>query len=64
VTIPRALRTTHEQHFAAVLQKFLTYVDEDKWPDNLASGLDAKYTLLAKALDLSHHDGPVDAGPK
>ena len=54
ITIPKSLRTTHEQHFAAVLQTFLTYLDDGKWPDNLASDLETKYTLLAQALELSH----------
>jgi hypothetical protein len=54
ITIPKALRTTHEQHFGAVLQTFLTYLDEGKWPENLGTDLDAKYALLAQALDLSH----------
>ncbi len=49
VVIPRALRTSHEQHFAAVLQTFLTYLDEGNPPGNLGSDLDAKYTLLARA---------------
>jgi len=56
VTIPQRLRTTHEQHFAAVLQKFLTYLDEGAWPANLAPEIDTKYTLLAKALELSHRE--------
>jgi predicted dehydrogenase len=54
IRIPKALRTTHEQHFAAVLQSFLTCLDEGAWPENLGSDLDCKYTLLARALDLSH----------
>ena len=54
ITIPKALRTTHELHFAAVLQTFLTYLDEGAWPDNLGPDLDTKYTLLARALELSH----------
>ena len=54
ITIPKALRTTHEQHFAAVLQTFLAYIDEGTWPGNLGSDLETKYTLLAQALDLSH----------
>jgi hypothetical protein len=54
IQIPQALRTTHEQHFAAVLQTFMTYLDEDKWPRNLGAALDTKYTLLARALELSH----------
>jgi len=54
IQIPQALRTTHEQHFAAVLHTFMTYLDEDKWPRNLGAALDTKYTLLARALELSH----------
>jgi predicted dehydrogenase len=54
ITIPKALRITHEQHFAAVLQTFLGYIDEGTWPANLGSDLDTKYTLLAQALELSH----------
>ena len=57
IRIPQALRTTHEQHFAAVLQSFLTCLDEGTWPENLGSDLDNKYTLLARALELSH-SGP------
>ncbi|MBC8007861.1 MAG: oxidoreductase [Prolixibacteraceae bacterium] len=57
IAIPKALRTTHEEHFSAVLHTFLTYLDEGKWPANLGSDLDIKYTLLAQALDLSHVQG-------
>ncbi len=63
VVIPRALRTSHEQHFAAVLQTFLTYLDEGNPPGNLGSDLDAKYTLLARALELSRRPAPVAPSP-
>jgi predicted dehydrogenase len=63
ITIPKALRTTHEQHFAAVLQTFLAYIDEGTWPGNLGSDLDTKYTLLAQALDLSHRPPPAAPHP-
>jgi hypothetical protein len=53
IMIPSALRTTHEQHFSAVLNTFLGYLDEGKWPATLGAELDAKYTLLAQALELS-----------
>jgi len=56
ITIPKALRTTHEEHFAAVLEEFLGYVDSGRQPDNLAPDLVAKYTLLARAAELSHRD--------
>ena len=53
IAIPAGLRTTHEQHFAAVLQMFLGYLEEGKWPDNLGPDLDMKYTLLARARELA-----------
>ena len=62
ITFPKALRTTHEQHFAAVLQTFLSCLDEGEWPANLGSDLDCKYTLLTQALELSHRRAP--AGPR
>ena len=58
ISIPPRLRTTHEQHFAAVLQTFLSWLDEGKWPENLVSDLEFKYTLLAHALELSHRRSP------
>ena len=54
VTIPAALRTTHEEHFAAVLDQFLAYADRGQWPENLGPDLVTKYTLLARARELSH----------
>lgn len=56
VTIPAGLRTTHEEHFAAVLEQFLAYADRGQWPDNLGPDLVTKYTLLARARELSHRD--------
>ncbi len=53
IAIPSALRTTHEEHFAAVLEQFLTYVDHGRWPDNLGPDLVTKYTLLTRAAELS-----------
>ena len=63
ITIPKALRTTHEQHFATVLQTFLACIDEGRWPGNVGSDLDTKYTLLAQALDLSHRQAPAAPHP-
>jgi predicted dehydrogenase len=54
ITIPKALRTTHEQHFAAVLQSFLTQLDAGTSPENVGPDLNCKYTVLARALALSH----------
>ena len=52
-SIPRDLRTTHEEHFAAVLEEFLMYIDDGDAPENLGSDLVAKYTLLGRASELS-----------
>jgi predicted dehydrogenase len=54
ILIPAALRTTHEHHFATVLQTFLTYLADGRWPAHLGTELDMKYTLLSRALELSH----------
>jgi hypothetical protein len=55
VVIPSALRTTHEDHFAAVLDQFIAYVDSGAEPPNVGPDLVAKYTLLAEARELSKH---------
>lgn len=52
--IPDALRTTHEEHFAAVLNEFIAYADSGQAPANLATDLVTKYTLLQHARDISH----------
>jgi len=54
MTIPGALQTGHETHFAEVLESFLDYVDTGHWPADLGSDLIAKYTLLASARTHSH----------
>lgn len=54
IAIPEALRTTHEEHFAKVLDQFIAYADTGHWPDNLATDLVTKYKLLAGAAELSH----------
>ncbi len=54
IGIPKALRTTHEEHFAAVLEDFVGYLDRREQPDNLGPDLITKYTLLARAKELSH----------
>jgi predicted dehydrogenase len=53
VTIPAALRTTHEEHFAAVLDQFLGDIDSGHRAANLGPELVCKYTLLARAAELS-----------
>jgi predicted dehydrogenase len=54
VAIPAALRTTHEEHFAEVLDEFLRFVDGNPIPRHLLPNLVAKYTLLVRAAELSH----------
>jgi predicted dehydrogenase len=53
IRIPKTLRTTHEQHFAAVLDQFLALVDGAEPPRNLGPDLITKYELLARAAELS-----------
>jgi len=56
ITIPHALRTTHEQHFAKVLDQFLSRIDGGELSDNFGPDLVAKYTLLARAAELSRRN--------
>lgn len=52
--IPNELRTTHEEHFAAVRNNFIACLDgEKKFPSNMKSALEAKYSLLAAVQDLA-----------
>lgn len=53
IRIPQTLRTTHEQHFAAVLDQFLSLVAGGEVPRNLVPDLLCKYTLLAGAVELA-----------
>ncbi len=56
IDVPDALRTTHEEHFAAVLDEFIEHADSGRTPVNLAGDLVAKYTLLQRARERSHAD--------
>lgn len=51
IAIPAALRTTHEEHFAEVLDEFLGLVDGKPIPRALRPNLVAKYTLLVRARE-------------
>jgi predicted transcriptional regulator len=54
IVIPDELRTTHEEHFAAVRNDFIACVDgRKKFPSNMKNALEAKYSLLAAARDLA-----------
>jgi predicted dehydrogenase len=49
ITIPAALATGHETHFALVLDEFLRTIDDHRWPAERARRTLAKYSLLAEA---------------
>ena len=51
--IPDSLRTTHESHFALVLESFLDYLDAGHWPRWLTPGIRTRYSLLARARELA-----------
>ena len=52
--IPAELRTSHEEHFAAVRDNFIACIDGEKeFPANMKSALEAKYSLLAAAQTLA-----------
>ncbi|MDP6517525.1 MAG: putative oxidoreductase C-terminal domain-containing protein [Alphaproteobacteria bacterium] len=54
IDIPKPLRTTHEQHFAEVLDRFLNCVDSGQWPSHWETDVAKKYELLIAAKELSH----------
>lgn len=54
ITIPVEMHHGHEARFAEVLNRFLGYVDAGEWPQNVSQELVTKYTLLARAYELSH----------
>jgi predicted dehydrogenase len=56
ITIPHALRTTHEQHFTKVLDRFLGRIDGGELSDNYGRDLVTKYTLLARAAELARRN--------
>lgn len=53
VVVPEVLVTGHEAHFAMVLDRFLAYVGQGRWPERLAPDIVTKYTLLARASALA-----------
>lgn len=55
--VPARLHTTHEEHFAKVLDEFLGHIRAGAWPETLAPDLLAKYTLLAQARELANGRG-------
>lgn len=53
IHIPKKMMTTHEQHFAKVLDAFLVLATKDQRPEKVLADLLAKYTLLARAQAMS-----------
>jgi predicted dehydrogenase len=53
IDIPAALRTSHEEHFAAVRDEFLEILKSGKEPANLRANLISKYSLLSDARELA-----------
>jgi predicted dehydrogenase len=54
--LPAHLRTTHESHFAMVLNEFLDYLDAGTWPRELSTRIAERYGLIAKALTRAGSD--------
>jgi len=53
VTIPEALRESHEAHFARVTEKFLSFLKEGKLPSWEVPNMLAKYYTTTQALKLA-----------
>ena len=51
LSVPAALRTGHESHFAMVLEDFLDYLDAGQWPTWLVPGIRMRYETLARARE-------------
>ena len=52
-TVPDALRSTHESHFAMVLENFLDYLDAGRWPQWLSPSIRMRYEIIARARELA-----------
>ena len=53
LSIPPALRISHEAQFPRVLDEFLGYVERGEWPASRVADTLAKYELLAEARALA-----------
>jgi predicted dehydrogenase len=56
VAIPPQLKSSHEEHFAMVLDEFLGYLNQGAWPPQLATVLRTKYTITARASELARKE--------
>jgi predicted dehydrogenase len=61
IRIPVTLRTTHEQHFALVLDRFLSLAARGERPERLISDLVGRYSLLAEAVELARRQAESTA---
>lgn len=53
IIIPEQYKTTHEEHFAQVTERFLQYLAAGKLPDWEVPNMLAKYYLITSALELA-----------
>jgi predicted dehydrogenase len=53
INIPSRYRVSHEEHFAQVTAKFLTYLQEGKLPEWEVQAMITKYYTTTKALELA-----------
>jgi predicted dehydrogenase len=53
VIVPEKYKTSHEEHFAQVTERFLQYLKNGKLPDWEVPNILAKYYTTAKALELA-----------
>ncbi len=53
IQIPDSLRTTHEEHFCQVRDRYLNYLARGDHPPGTRAGIVSKYTLLAEARKMA-----------
>ncbi len=53
ISIPSALRTTHEQHHSKVRDEFIGYLDHGTMPPETGPNILSRYTLLNEARELA-----------
>ena len=51
--LPETIRTSHESHFAQVLEEFLDFVDAGTWPAALSARIKSRHSLLAQAWTMA-----------
>lgn len=56
ISIPDEFRVGHEAHFGEVMNKFLTFLEEDDLPDWEVPNMITKYYTTVKALEMAKED--------